>query len=461
MSQSILGIDLQSTHEIVGGFFKIPFFVAKRSAIEQSIDFLWINAQSMIVRFDRLRPVIFLGFIFERSGQPVIGIGPGHDAHFFANLASLKIQYKLPRKRFQTGPLSFHYNIFAVGENTQLRQRHVNLSKLFAKSGKGSPQTVGRHSPVNQLLYGAKADQIAKTVEAVSLFFSGRNKAQAVPILQLFPGQTQDALNFFWAESVRWTHQRLAGYLLSCPFLHGGNRLHRSSWRLLAHGRFRCERGHGSGCLLFRQTLLEGFHQVNHGSHMRLRYFGHFLAFELGSDHRSYILLLFVPIFLWLERSRKTFNKLSRELLFLFFHFDLIGRNRFSRAYLIGIEHRVQRHAFGSWPDNHDVFTLMHGEFCDGSVTGLFHSFHEQLISLHPGVLGSNVIGGIKVERIHLAQLHELQNLHHARRGRLDLVELFFAEQNVLILFVFVALHDFGSFHVTVANRAKQRLFEP
>src|SRR6267143_3312374 len=145
---------------------------------------------------------------------------------------------------------------------------------------------------------------------------------------------------------------KLAGCLLSYPLRHGGNRLHRSSWRFLARGRFRCERGRGgrSRRLLFRETLFEGFHQINHGSHMRLRHFGHFLAFELGGDHRAYILLIFVAILLWLERSRKTFNELSRELLLLLFHFDLIGRNGFSGAYLVGIKHRVQRHTLGPRP---------------------------------------------------------------------------------------------------------------
>jgi len=42
-----------------------------------------------------------------------------------------------------------------------------------------------------------------------------------------------------------------------------------------------------------------------------------------------------------------------------------------------------------------------------------------------------------------------------------DLVELLFAEKDVLIFFVLVTLHDFGALHVAVANRAKQRLFEP
>src|ERR1700704_2764938 len=97
MSQSTLGIDLQSAYEIFRGFFQVSFFIAKRSAIEQGIDFLWINAQSMIVRFDRLGPGIFLGVIFERRGQPVIGIRPGHDAYFFAKLASLEIQNELAR----------------------------------------------------------------------------------------------------------------------------------------------------------------------------------------------------------------------------------------------------------------------------------------------------------------------------------------------------------------------------
>ena len=102
----------------------------------------------------------------------------------------------------------------------------------------------------------------------------------------------------------------------------------------------------------------------------------------------------------------------------------------------------------------------MHGEFCDCSVTGLFHGLHEQLISLHAGILRSDVIGGIEVEWIHLIQFHELQDLHHARRGRLDLVELLFVEQNVLILFVFVALHNLGPFHVAIANGTKQGLLE-
>src|SRR6266852_9385122 len=43
----------------------------------------------------------------------------------------------------------------------------------------------------------------------------------------------------------------------------------------------------------------------------------------------------------------------------------------------------------------------------------------------------------------------------------LDFVELLFAEEDVLVFFILVTLHDFGALHVAVANGAKQGLFEP
>jgi len=46
-------------------------------------------------------------------------------------------------------------------------------------------------------------------------------------------------------------------------------------------------------------------------------------------------------------------------------------------------------------------------------------------------------------------------------RGRLDLVELLLAEQDVLILFIFVTLHDFGALHNVCHSRLKQPLFCP
>src|SRR5579863_9621959 len=121
---------------------------------------------------------------------------------------------------------------------------------------------------------------------------------------------------------------KLTGGLLSRPLRNGGDRLHGSSWRLLAHGGFRCNCGCGgrSGRLLFREALLEGFHQVDHRSHVRLGHLGYFLALELGGDHVAQVLLIFVAILLRLERSSKTLDELLRELLFLILYFDLVGR---------------------------------------------------------------------------------------------------------------------------------------
>src|SRR5260370_42026231 len=87
---------------------------------------------------------------------------------------------------------------------------------------------------------------------------------------------------------------KLTGGLLCCPLRHGGDRLHSSSGRLLAHRRFRCRAC--SRRLLFRETLLEGLDQINHGSHMRLRTCGYFLAFLLGSDHPLHTFFIFVAI---------------------------------------------------------------------------------------------------------------------------------------------------------------------
>src|SRR5258708_9240136 len=180
MGQSILGIDLQSTHEIFGCLFQVSFFIAKRSAIEQSIDFLWINAQSVIVRFDRLRPVIFLGVIFERGGQPVISIGPGHDARFFVKLASLEIQYELTRQWLQAGSAAFYKDVFSVEKDAQFSQGRLRVGELFTKRGKRSPQPTGGHSFFGPLLDSAEANQVAKIVEAASLFFSTSGKYQAI-----------------------------------------------------------------------------------------------------------------------------------------------------------------------------------------------------------------------------------------------------------------------------------------
>ena len=63
---------------------------------------------------------------------------------------------------------------------------------------------------LNQLLYGAQGDEVAKIVEAVALIVSRGNEFEAVPVVQLFWRQTQDALDFGAAESVRGSHEKFS-----------------------------------------------------------------------------------------------------------------------------------------------------------------------------------------------------------------------------------------------------------
>src|SRR5207245_11798269 len=55
----------------------------------------------------------------------------------------------------------------------------------------------------------------------------------------------------------------------------------------------------------------------------------------------------------------------------------------------------------------------------------------------------------------------ELPDVRGLCRRGLDRGELLPADQNILLLRILVALHDFGALHVTVAMRAKQGLLEP
>ena len=102
----------------------------------------------------------------------------------------------------------------------------------------------------------------------------------------------------------------------------------------------------------------------------------------------------------------------------------------------------------------------MHRQFSDCRVAGLLQGAHQQLVGLRSAFIRRKIVRGVEIDRIHFAQLHELQNLRDLRRGGLDLVELLFGEQHVLIFFVFVALHDFRALDDAVVGGAEQRLLD-
>src|ERR1700675_4287359 len=142
-------------------------------------------------------------------------------------------------------------DVFSIRKNAQFRQWRGHMGELLAKRHQSMPQPAGGHSFFNQLLDRAKADQIAEVVKTASFFFSRRNEAQAVPVIQLLPGQTHDPLHVFRAESVHGTHWKLAGGLFSRLLLNHWNWLQRASRRRFPHRR---RRGSSSRSLLLREA---------------------------------------------------------------------------------------------------------------------------------------------------------------------------------------------------------------
>src|SRR5580692_5878879 len=170
----------------------------------------------MIVSVDRFGASIVVGFVFERRGEPLVRIRPrlGDHAHLLAQFAGLKVHCKLAGHRLKARAAVFDKNVFSIGKNAKLRKRRMRVRKLFAKRHQGVPQPAGGHSFCNELLDGAQSDQIAEIVVAAAFFFAGRNEAQAVPVIQLLPGQADNSLNVLRAESVHCFHWKLSGGFL-------------------------------------------------------------------------------------------------------------------------------------------------------------------------------------------------------------------------------------------------------
>src|SRR6266403_4274381 len=169
---------------------------------------------------------------------------------------------------------------------------------------------------------------------------------------------------------------------------------------------------------------------------------GDLLALLLGFDHGAHAFLILILVFFRLEFCGEAFDELLGE----FFLGGLGLGGGVGLAILgdfadfVGVIHGVQGHAIGARADDHDVFALVHGEFGDGRVAGLFHGLEEKLVGFLAFVLGSDVIGGVVVKRVDFVDLDEFEDFHGPSGLRLDFVELLFAEQDILVLFVLVAL---------------------
>src|ERR1700674_1724783 len=84
--QSVFWIRLQSALKVFGRLFEVAFFVEERPTVEQCVELLRINAQSVIIRVHRFGWCFTACAIPERGGETFVGIRPwlSNDAHSFA-----------------------------------------------------------------------------------------------------------------------------------------------------------------------------------------------------------------------------------------------------------------------------------------------------------------------------------------------------------------------------------------
>src|ERR1700733_15164470 len=208
----------------------------------------------------------------------------------------------------------------------------------------------------------------------------------------------------------------------------------------------------------FGDALFEGFHQVDDRSELRMLGGGDLLALALGLDHLLHAFHVIVFVFLGFERSGKAFDELLGEFflggLGLGGGVDLAVLGDF--ANFVGVEHRVERHALGARANDDDVLSLVHRELGDSGVAGLFHCVEEKLVGFAAFVFGRDVVRSVEVERVDFIHFYKFQYFHGASGLRLDLVELFFLEEDILVLFVFVALDDFVAGNLALAVWAVQ-----
>src|SRR5215472_2250431 len=168
MRQPVLCIACKRAVVAVCGLLEISLFVVQRSAIDQRVRALWILPQRMLVSVNGFRPrlaVRAVRLVVERQCEPLI--------------------------------------------RAELGERRLHLRKLFAKRRQCSAQAACGNSLLDELLDGAKRDEVAEIVKAVALIVPSGNQFEAVPIVQLFWRQTQDTLDFVAAESVCGPHEDL------------------------------------------------------------------------------------------------------------------------------------------------------------------------------------------------------------------------------------------------------------
>src|ERR1700687_192960 len=217
-------------------------------------------------------------------------------ANLVAKRAVCEIQHELAGNRLEPGPAAVDDHIAAIGKNAQFRQGLFDFGELLLKSGEGTSQAWGGYTLGNQLLDGAKTDEIAEIVEFLEAVCLWCNQTQLFPIIQLLSGDVNNALNFTTRESVGCAHLHSACRSLAPLLCLRCCRYNAKRWLL------------GWRSRLFRQAFLERGHQIDYRGELWMRSLGNFLALLFCGDQCQHSLTILVSILLRLEWRRKALD---------------------------------------------------------------------------------------------------------------------------------------------------------
>ena len=121
----------------------------------------------------------------------------------------------------------------------------------------------------------------------------------------------------------------------------------------------------------------------------------------------------------------------------------------------------MQRQPVRPGTNQHDVLALVHRHLGNRGVPGFLHRLHQELVRLPPRFFRQRIVRNVKVERVDLLHMHELDNVHAPLRRRRDGFQLLRSHHHEGVLGFRIALDDFRALHRSLAVRAVKLLADP
>ena len=194
----------------VDGVFQVALLVGEHAEIYEGIDMAGTGGEDVAVGIDGLGAGFGFGFVLAGEGKPVFGISLGHEADFVVELAGVEVEDELAGNGLEAGAVALDDDVAAVGQDAELGEGGLDFGEFLVEGDEGAAKAVGGDAFFDELLGGAKADQIAEVVELAGTALAGRDEAKLFPIGELLISDVQDALEFAPGESLGCAHVPLA-----------------------------------------------------------------------------------------------------------------------------------------------------------------------------------------------------------------------------------------------------------